>query len=399
MHPIYLDNASTTPILPEVREAMLPYLSGRYGNPSSLHSLGREARQAIEDARLEIAEALGAAGDEIVFTSGGSEADNLAIKGVACALRRQGRHIITTAIEHHAVLRTCHFLEKEGFRVTYLPVDGDGLVDPLELQRAITDDTILVSIMHANNEVGTIEPIKELSQIAREESVVFHTDAVQTFGHLPIAVNRLGVDLLSMSAHKLNGPKGIGALYVRNGTPVEPLIHGGAQEKKRRASTENVPGVVGFGTATRIAAREMGTLERSTTRLRNRLLNGILRDIEYTRLNGHPTMRLPGNINTTIRYVDGESVVLAMDRKGICISTASACATGDPEPSHVLTAMGINSLDIHSAVRISLGRENTRKEIDTTQHALAETIQGLREISPLYPPGPSDGQTPTGQGR
>ncbi|MFH1169756.1 MAG: IscS subfamily cysteine desulfurase, partial [Chloroflexota bacterium] len=341
MKRIYLDYAATTPARPEVVAAMLPCFSEVSGNPSSIHACGQEAKGAMEDARLKIAGLIGARSEEIVFTCGGSEADNLALKGVAWASEGKGDHIITTAIEHHAVLETGRFLEERGFRLTYLPVDGQGMVDPDDVRKAITGKTVLVSVMHANNEVGTIQPVAEIGRIAREAGVCFHTDAVQTAGHIPVNVDDLGADLISMSAHKLYGPKGVGALYVRKGTRLVPFLHGGSQERGRRASTENVPGIVGFGRAAELALPEMAGEAARLTGLRDRLISGILSGIESSHLNGHPAQRLPNNVNVSIEFVEGESMCLTLDLEGICASTGSACSSSSAEASHVLLALGL----------------------------------------------------------
>lgn len=384
MKKVYLDNAATTPILPQVLEAMLPFYSGICGNPSSIHRMGREARQAVEGSRGKIARLLGSHDSEIVFTSGGTEADNLAIKGVAYAMRKKGKHIITTTIEHHAVLNTCKCLESEGFEVTYLSVDPTGLVEPKSVEESIRRDTILISVMHANNEVGTIEPIRQIGQMTRERGISFHTDAVQTFGHIPTLVDELGVDLLSTSAHKLYGPKGVGALYIRHGTRIKPIIHGGRQEDGLRASTENVPGIVGFGKAAQIALDEMEEREKRVLRLRDRLSKRILDTIDYSRLNGHPKLRLPGNVNVALRYVEGESLVLGLDQEGICVSTGSACSSPELGASHVLQAMGLTHEDLHGSVRFSLGIQNTLEEIDFAIGVLNRVTEKLRRMSPLY---------------
>ncbi|MFQ6070719.1 MAG: cysteine desulfurase NifS, partial [Candidatus Aminicenantales bacterium] len=342
MKRIYLDHAATTPVHPEVVKAMFPYFSERFGNASTLYSYGQEAKEAMEEARSKIAELIGAKSPkEIVFTSGGTESDNFAICGIAWANQSKGDHIITTSVEHHAVLNTCKFMEKRGFRVTYLPVDEYGLVDPEDVKKAITDKTILISIMHANNEVGTIEPVAEIGRMAREKEIYFHTDAVQSFGHIPIKVDELNVDLLSASAHKLYGPKGVGMLYIRKGTKIVPFLYGGEQENRRRASTENVAGIVGFGEACELAAQNMEEESPRLITLRDRLIKGLLEKIELTQLNGHPTKRLPGNVNVSIKYVEGESMLLKLDGKGVCASSGSACTSSILEPSHVLTAMGI----------------------------------------------------------
>ena len=383
MRRIYLDYAATTPTHPEVVEAMLPYFSEVFGNPSSIYTCGQEAKGAIEEARSKVAELIGAQDEEIVFTSGGSEADNFAIKGVAYANESEGNHIITTTIEHHAVLETCHFLETKGFRVTYLPVDEYGLVAPEEVRQAITSKTILISVMQANNEIGTIEPIAEIGKIAREAGIYFHTDAVQTVGHLPISVDELGVDLLSMSAHKLYGPKGVGALYIRKGTKLLPFVHGGEQERGRRASTENVPGIVGLGKAVEIARQEMSEEAERVTYLRNKLINGLLGQIDHTRLNGHPTNRLPNNVNVSIAFAEGESMCLNLDLEGICTATGSACSSAITEPSHVMLALGLPPLEAHSSLRFSLGKWTTEVEIDRVLEVLPRIVAKLRAMSPL----------------
>jgi len=384
MKRIYLDYAATTPVHPEVVKAMLPYFSDAFGNPSSIHSCGQEAKGAVEEARAKIANLIGARSEEIVFTSGGTEADNFALKGVAFANESKGNHIITSPIEHHAVTETCKFLEKEGFSVTYLPVDEYGLVDPDDVRRAITDKTILISVMLANNEVGTIEPIAEIGRIAREAGIYFHTDAVQAVGHIPADVNELGVDLLSMSAHKLCGPKGIGALYIRKGTRLVSFMHGGEQERKRRASTENVPGIVGFGRAAELAQQEMSEEAERLTYLRDKLAKGLLERIEHTRLNGHPLKRLPGNVNISVNFVEGESMCLNLDLEGICVSTGSACSSSSLEPSHVLLAMGLPPEQAHGSLRFSLGKWTTDEEIERVLEVFPRIVAKLRAMSPLF---------------
>jgi cysteine desulfurase len=387
MEQIYLDNAATTPVLPEVLEAMLPYLSDSYGNPSSIHKMGRDARDGVESSREIVAGLLGCNETEVLFTSGGTESNNLAIKGVALANRSRGKHIITSQVEHHAVLSVCEWLEEAGFDVTYLPVDSTGSVSPGDVEDGLRDDTILVSIMHGNNEVGTIEPIGEIGGLTSERGIVFHTDAVQTFGHIPTDVGKLGVDLLSLSGHKIYGPKGIGALYARNSIRVEPQIHGGGQEMKMRSSTENVPGIVGLGRAVEIASRDMLERKEEILKLRRMITRGILERIDQTRINGHPTRRLPNNCNTTIKFVEGESVVLRLDQRGIYASTGSACSSPDAEASHVLEAMGLPPEDLHSSLRLTLGIHNTEEEVDLALDALVEIVEDLREMSPLWPPG------------
>lgn len=383
MENIYFDYAATTPVHPEVLEAMLPYLQNSYGNPSTLYSYGQEAKEAVEEARSSVAGLVGAEPEEIVFTSGGTEADNSALEGVAFARGDKGNHIITTMIEHHAILETCQFLEGQGFNITYLPVDSTGMVDPGDVKKAITGKTILVSVMHANNEIGTVQPIAQIGRITREAGIYFHTDAVQTAGHIPTDVNKLGVDLLSMSAHKLYGPKGVGALYIRKGTKTVSFVHGGAQERGRRAGTENVPGIVALGKAAEIVRREMfGEAERLTG-LRNRLVTGIMGRIDHTSLNGHPLERLPNNVNVSIGFIEGESIVLALDAEGICASTGSACSTGSLEPSHVLTAIRISSEQARGSVRFTLGRWTTEDEIEQVLEILPVVVARLRKISPL----------------
>jgi len=347
---VYLDYAATTPVRPEVYEAMKPFLSDKYGNPSSIHHFGREAKVAIEEAREKIAKAIGAKNDEIIFTSGGTESNNMVLKGVALALSEKGKHIITSSIEHHAVLEPCHFLEKLGFEVTYLKVDKDGIIDPEELRKAIRKDTILISIMHANNEIGTIEPIEELSKIAKEYNIYFHTDAVQTVGHIPVNVDILGVDFLSLSAHKFYGPKGVGALYIRKGTRLYPLIHGGEQEQRKRAGTENVAGIVGMGKAIELACSELDQEIKRLTVLRDYFISEVEKRIPDVYLNGHRTKRLPNNINFSFAYIEGESILLNLDLEGIGVSTGSACSSSSLEPSHVLSAIGTPIELAHSAI-------------------------------------------------
>ena len=383
MKRIYLDHAATTPTHPEVVEAMLPYFSDAFGNPSSIHSFGQESKAAVEETRDRVAALIGARSEEIVFTSGGTEADNFAVKGIAYASEGKGNHIITTAIEHHAVIEPCKFLARRGFEVTYIPVDSYGVVNPEDIREAITGRTILISVMHASNEVGTIEPIAEISRVARERGVYFHTDAVQTVGHIPVDVDELGVDLLSMSAHKLYGPKGVGALYIRKGTRIMPFLHGGEQERGRRASTENVAGIVGFGKAVEIARRGMDEEVKRLTRLREELIAGLFERIDHIRLNGHPSQRLPGNVNVSIEFVEGESMLLNLDLEGIAASTGSACSSGNLEPSHVLQAMGLSHELCHGSLRFSLGRGTTEEDIERVLATLPQIVARLRSISPL----------------
>lgn len=383
MNAVYLDHAATTPMRDEVIEAMLPYFKEKFGNASSVYSFGREARKALDQARQAVAETINADFNEIVFTGGGSESDNLAIKGAAWEYRHKGRHLITSSIEHHAVLHPMQQLEKEGFTVTYLPVDDQGLVSVEELANAIRDDTILVSIMHANNEIGVIQPIEQIGKICREKGILFHTDAVQTAGVLDIDVKKLNVDMLSMSAHKFYGPKGVGALYVRKGVRLVPLIQGGGHESRRRAGTENVAGIVGLAKALQLAAAERPAMVPKIERLRDRLLEGILK-IPNTRLNGSRTQRLPNNINVSIEYIEGESLLLNLDLKGIAASSGSACTSGSLDPSHVLLAIGLSHEVAHGSLRLTLGRDNTDAEIDYVLETLPPIVERLREMSPLF---------------
>jgi cysteine desulfurase len=380
---IYLDYAATTPTHPDVVKAMLPYFTETFGNPSSIYSYGQEAKGVIEKARAKVADFIGARDEEIVFTSGGTESDNFAIKSVAFANESKGNHIITSSIEHHAVLETCKFLGRKGFLATYLPVNEYGLVDPGDVKKVITDKTILVSVMHANNEVGTIEPIAEIGKITKEAGIYFHTDAVQTVGHIPVDVDVLGVDLLSISAHKLYGPKGVGALYIRKGTKLLPFMHGGEQERRRRASTENMPGIVGFGKAVELAQHDMGQEAERLTYLRAQLVKGLLERIDHVRLNGHPVMRLPNNANVSIDYVEGESMVLNLDLEGICVSTGSACSSSSLEPSHVLLAMGLSHEQAHGSLRFTLGKWTTEEEMGRVLEVLPRIVARLRAMSPL----------------
>jgi cysteine desulfurase len=384
MKQIYLDYAATTPADPEVVQAMLPYFHDAFGNPSAIYSYGQEAKNAVEAARTKVARLLGARDDEIVFTGSGTEADNFALKGVAFANKSKGNHIITSSIEHHAVLESCKFLGKMDFKITYLPVDSNGLVDPQDVKKAITGKTILISIMHANNEVGTIQPISEISKVAKEAGVYFHTDAVQTAGHIPTDVKELGVDLLAMSAHKLYGPKGVGLLYIKKGTKIMPFLNGGAQERGRRASTENVPGIVGFGKAAELAARDIDTESARITRLRDKLITGIQKNMEHIKLNGHPVKRLPNNVNISVEFVEGEAMCLNMDMSGICISTGSACSSTSLEASHVLLALGLDPVKAHGSLRFTLGKWTTEGEIDKVLETLPRIVGKLRAMSPLY---------------
>jgi cysteine desulfurase len=381
----YFDYAATTPQHPEVTRAMAPYLEEKFGNPSSIHSFGQETKAAITAARDNIAAALKAKSEEIIFTSGGTEADNFVLIGVMEAMAKKGNHIITSAIEHHAILETCKYLERHrGLKVTYLPVDKAGLVDPQEIKKAITKETILISVMHANNEIGTIEPIAEIGKIAREAGVYFHTDAVQTFGSLDIDVNELNVDFLSASAHKLYGPKGIGFLFVRKGIRIMPYLHGGEQERRRRASTENVPGIVGFGKAVELAEKNRAERNRHLIEMRDKLIKGLLDNIEEIQLNGHPQLRLPNNANLSVKYIEGESMLLNLDLEGIAASTGSACSSGSLESSHVIKAIGVDPELAHSSLRFSLGRLNTDEDIDFLLGVLPRIVKNLRAMSPLY---------------
>ena len=384
---IYLDNAATTPTSPEVLGAMLPYFSEFFGNPSSIHSYGQEAREAVEKARDQLSALLGAHSEEIIFTSGGTESDNAALKGVAYALKDKGNHIITTSIEHHAIIETSKFLEKQGYKVSYLPVDRYGMVNPNDVKKAITLQTILVSVMHANNEMGTIQPISEIAKITHQAGIYFHTDAVQTVGHIPFSVGELGIDLLSLSAHKFNGPKGVGALYIRKGTKIIPFMSGGEQERSLRAGTYNVPSIVGLGKTAELTQKSLSQEMIRVIKLRDRLTQGILGGIKDTYLNGHPSRRLPGNVNVSIDFIEGESVLLNLDIKGICASTGSACSSASLEPSHVLLAMGISPEKAHSSIRFSLGKESTEADIDRVLEALPLIVAKLRAMSPLVKPG------------
>ena len=381
---IYLDHNATTPVYPEVLEAMLPFYKEGFGNASSIHSFGREAKVALEESREKISKLLNADPLEIYFTSGGTESDNLAVKGIAWANRKKGNHIITSKIEHHAILESCKYLEREGFEVTYLPVDKYGLVAPDELKKNIKKETILVSIMHANNEVGTIEPIPELSKIARENGVYFHTDAVQSTGKIKIDVNSLGVDLLSLSAHKFYGPKGVGAIYIKRGVRLTPLAHGGHHEKARRAGTENVPGIVGLTKALEIANRDMEKQDKRLKNLSERFFEKIKEQISDVYLNGHPELRIPNTLNLSFKGVEGESIILSLDLKGIAVASGSACTSGTLEPSHVLSAMGVPPDLAQSSLRFSFGRSNTFDDIDYVVEVLPEIVSRLRAMSPIY---------------
>ncbi len=381
---IYLDNAATTKTAPEVVEAMLPFFSEYYGNASSIYTLGSASKKALNRARRTLADYLGAKQEEIYFTAGGSEADNWALKAAAEAYREKGKHIITTRIEHHAVLHTCEYLEKQGYEVTYIGVDENGVVKLEELEAAIRRDTILISVMYANNEVGTLQPIREIGQMAHDRGILFHTDAVQAFGQLPIQVEELHIDMLSASAHKMNGPKGVGCLYIRSGLKLRSFIHGGAQERSRRAGTENIPGIVGFGKALERAVRIMPEKIKKETELRDYLIKQIYEKIPYCRLNGDRSRRLPGNVNFSFQFVEGESLLIMLDMKGICSSSGSACTSGALDPSHVLLALGLSHELAHGSLRLTLSEENTREEMDTVVEAIAEIVGKLRAMSPLY---------------
>ncbi|MDD7523450.1 MAG: cysteine desulfurase NifS [Clostridiales bacterium] len=384
MKRVYMDNAATTALRRDVLDAMMPYLTDIYGNPSSLHYFGQEAHKAVENARHQVASALNAEDNEIVFTGCGTEADNMALKGIAEKYQSKGKHIITSSVEHHAILHTCEYLEKHGFEVTYLPVDEYGMVKAEQVRDAIRSDTILVSIMFANNEVGTIMPIKEIGAVCREKGVFFHTDAVQAVGHVAIDVKAMNIDLLSLSAHKLHGPKGVGALYIRKGIVVPPLLHGGAQERRKRAGTENVAGIVGLGKAIEIACSDIEGTSKRMCYLRDKLINGIEASIPEVKLNGHRTERLPGNVNFSIKYIEGESILLMLDINGIAASSGSACTSGSLDPSHVLLAMGMPHETAHGSLRLTLGDDTTEDDIDYVLEVLPEIVVKLRKMSPLY---------------
>jgi cysteine desulfurase len=381
MNRIYMDYAATTPTDPRVHQAMEPFWSDKFGNPSSIHSFGQEALEAVETARNNVAHLLKANPSEIVFTGGGTESDNAAIKGTAYALREKGNHIITDAVEHHAVLHACEFMASQGFEVTILPVDKNGIVDPSDVEKAITKNTILLSVMHANNEVGSLQPVSEIGAIAKKHAVLFHTDAVQTFGHQTIDVERMGIDLLSMSWHKCCGPKGVGALYIRKGTPFIPLIHGGGQERGRRSSTHNVTGIVGLGKATEIAGQEMDDEDQRIRNLRDRLRQRILGRIDGVHMNGHPEKRLANNLNISVESVEGEALLMNLDLEGIAASSGSACSSGSGEPSHVLKAIGLPPEWARGSLRLSLGRFSTQEEVDRTSEVLAQVVAHLRSLS------------------
>ena len=381
----YFDNAATTPVREEVLQEILPYFREYYGNASSIYSIAKESKKALEAARAKVAAAIGATPDEIYFTAGGSESDNMALRGVVNASKKEKKHIITTKIEHHAILHTAEFLETKGVDVTYLSVDEFGKISLEELENAICPETVLISVMFANNEIGTIQPIAEIGEVAKKHGVLFHTDAVQAVGHVPIDVEKLQVDLLSMSGHKLGAPKGIGAIYIRKGTRISPLIFGGAQEKKLRAGTENIAGIVGLGKAAELAVAEMEETTKKLTALRDKLIHGILESIPDSRLNGHPTDRLPGNCNISFSYIEGESLLLLLDALGIAASSGSACTSGSLDPSHVLMAIGLPHETAHGSLRLTIDRENTEEQVDFILEKLPGLVQPLRDMSPVYP--------------
>lgn len=384
MQKIYFDHAATTAMHPQVVEAMLPYFTENFGNPSSIYEIARKNKQALDESRDKIAKLLGADPKEIYFTSGGTESDNWAIKGIAEAYKNKGNHIITSAIEHHAVLHTCEYLESQGYEVTYLPVNEYGQVDPQDVLKAIKDTTILITIMYANNEIGTIQPIEEIGKIAKEKGIVFHTDAVQAVGHIPIDVKKANVDLLSLSGHKFHGPKGVGVLYIRKGVKIKPLLHGGAQERGRRGGTENVAGIVGLAKALELALENVEENNKKMTELRDYIIKEVTSRIDHVKLNGHPTDRLPNNINFTFDFIEGESLLLLLDMKGIYASSGSACTSGSLDPSHVLLAIGLPHEKAHGSLRITLGDENTKEEADYFLEVLPSIVQRLRDMSPLY---------------
>ncbi|MDD1753852.1 MAG: cysteine desulfurase NifS [Methanotrichaceae archaeon] len=383
MKRIYMDHSATTPVAPEVQEAVHPYFSEKFGNASSLHSFGQEARLGLEDGREKVAQLLGAEPDEIIFTSGGTESDNLALKGIAYKNREKGKHIVTSSIEHPAVLEVCRKLEVQGFQLTYLPVDSQGLVDLPFLESAIQKDTILISVMHANNEIGTIQPIEEIGRIAEEQDIYLHTDAVQTAGKIPSNVNELKVDLLSISGHKIYGPKGVGALYVRKGTMIESVVQGGGHERNLRSGTENIPGIVGLGRACELAQQTMSLEANRLTMLRDGLIKDVLGNVKYSWINGSMTKRLPNNANFGFRYVEGESLLLYLDSKGIAVSTGSACSSHKLEPSHVLLALGLKPEECHGSLRVTMGRSNSEEDVNYVAKCISEAVERFRNISAL----------------
>lgn len=381
---IYMDNAATTQVYPEVFDAMKPYFTEFYGNPSSIYSFAGNSKKAVEDSRKTIADFLGARTEEIYFTGGGSESDNWALKATADAYANKGKHIITSKIEHHAILHTCEYLEKKGFEVTYLDVDENGFVNPADVEKAIRPDTILVSIMTANNEIGTIEPIAEIGKIAKDHGVLFHTDAVQAFGHIPMNVDEMNIDMLSASGHKINGPKGIGIMYIRKGVKIGSFVHGGAQERQRRAGTHNVPGIVGIGKAVELARDNMKERMEYETKLRDHLISRVMEEIPYAKLNGDKVKRLPNNVNVCFRFIEGESMLILLDQNGVCGSSGSACTSGSLDPSHVLLAIGLPHEIAHGSLRLTLSEKNTMEEVDFTVDKLKGIIERLRSMSPLY---------------
>ena len=381
---IYMDNAATTPVKPEVLDAMLPYFTEKFGNPSSIYSISSENKKAITDAREVIAKTINTTPENIYFTAGGSESDNWALKATADAYASKGKHIITTKIEHHAILHTCEYLETKGFEITYLDVDENGVVKLDELEKAIRPDTILISVMAANNEIGTLQPIKEIGAIAKEHGILFHTDAVQAFGQIPINVDECNIDMLSSSGHKINGPKGIGCLYIRKGLKLRSFVHGGAQERKRRAGTENVPGIVGYGVAAERALRTMEERTAKEIEVRDYMINKIQEEIPYCKLNGHPTLRLPNNVNFSFQFIEGESLLIMLDMAGICASSGSACTSGSLDPSHVLLAIGLPHEIAHGSLRLTLSEETTKEDADFVVEQIKGIVARLRSMSPLY---------------
>lgn len=381
---IYMDNAATTRTAPEVVEAMLPYFSEYYGNPSSVYELAGASKKAINEAREKISQVIGAKPNEIYFTSGGSEADNWAIKETYEAYKEKGNHIITTKVEHHAVLHTCQWLEKQGAKVTYLDVDENGIIRLEDLERAITPETILISVMAANNEIGSLMPVKEIGMIAKEHGVLFHTDAVQAFGQISLDVDECHIDMLSSSAHKINGPKGIGCLYIRKGLKLRSFIHGGAQERKRRAGTENVPGIVGYGKAAELAMTTMKERTAGEREVRDYMIEKIKKEVPYCRLNGHPVLRLPNNVNFSFQFIEGESLLIMLDMEGICASSGSACTSGSLDPSHVLLAIGLPHEIAHGSLRLTIGEETTKEDVDFVVEKIKGIVERLRNMSPLY---------------
>ncbi|MBS3968556.1 MAG: cysteine desulfurase NifS [Clostridia bacterium] len=384
MRKVYLDHSATTPVRREVADLVVEYMVDKFGNPSSIHSFGREARKALEEARERLANFIGAEPKEIYFTSGGTESDNIAILGAAFANSKKGKHIITSAIEHHAVMDPCKYLEKQGFEVTYLPVDDQGIINIEGLEKAIKPETILITIMHVNNEIGTIQDIAPMAKLARDKGILFHTDAVQSLGKIPVNVNELNVDMLSGSSHKIYGPKGVGVLYIRKGVKLDSIMYGGVQERKKRPGTENLSGIVGFGLAAELAGKEIDEENEKQNKLRDKLINGILENIPHTRLNGHPEKRIASNVNVSIEFVEGESLLLSLDMRGIGASSGSACTSGSLDPSHVLLAMGLSHEIAHGSLRMTLGRETTEEDIDYVLEVLPQVVDRLRAMSPLY---------------